>query len=435
MQDFTPNAMGWLKKQFIVLTLVFLSVTFPVFLVSGYTALYWAWVRGNLSAALPYLPWARGFGTLAVIGAAAGLGILFSPRIFPISPRVRLSLSILCGITIAFFSEFRNEGKFYFKRLVHFFGPGTWAHDGLNRVWPSLGDFLYRFEYSHWNDFLMGPAIVSVLFSLVFFKIYRASEDQSQPSLEGQHLDSSSELDDVLRFARILMYIGLFWFFTQAWAEKAGYLRNPYSNDEVDLPFEFAGTMLGFWMARVLTKPFDQRSEKFRSTLLIDLVSSGLIGLLYTLIVGPLTEGIASTIAHALHPVVPASLNFHEYTPFQRHMRPFELLLLAVATWWALNWSSKEERFTHLSSSDEAMESESKWAGVTTMAKALAVIVGYLVIVATTLSILEPEGLGWTVAEAGIGIAIGTVVLLLMKRFGQEGFTSVFSTDHHGIAR
>jgi len=60
------------------------------------------------------------------------------------------------------------------------------------------------------------------------------------------------------------MNVGLFWFFTQAWAEKAGYLRNPHSNDEIDLPVEFAGTMLGFWMARVLTKPFDQRSEKFR---------------------------------------------------------------------------------------------------------------------------------------------------------------------------
>jgi hypothetical protein len=38
-------------------------------------------------------------------------------------------------------------------------------------------------------------------------------------------------------------------------AGKAGYLHNPHSNDEIDLPFEFAGTMLGFWMARVLTKP------------------------------------------------------------------------------------------------------------------------------------------------------------------------------------
>jgi len=435
MRHVTPKGRSWLKKQLIVLTLVFLSVTFPVFLVSGYTALYWAWVRGNLPAALPYLPWARGFGMLAAIGAAVALGILFSSRTFPISPRVRLLLSIFGAITIAFFSEFRNEGKFYFKRLVHFFGPGTWAHDGLNRIWPSLGDFLYRFEYSHWNDFLMGPAVVSVLFSLVFVKIYKASENHSQPSLKRQFLDSSSELDDVLRFARILMNIGLFWFFTQAWAEKAGYLRNPYSNDEIDLPFEFAGTMLGFWMARVLTKPFDERSETFRSTLFIDLLSSGVIGLLYTLIVGPLTEGIASTIAHALQPVVPASLNFHEYTPFQRHMRPLELLLLAGATWWALNWSSKDERFIQLSSSDEAMEAESEWAGLTMMAKALAMIVGYLVIIATTLSILEPEGLGWTVATAGIGMAIGSTVLILMKRFRQEGLTSVFRSDDDRTAK
>ena len=68
------------------------------------------------------------------------------------------------AITIALFSEFRNEGKFHLKELVHTFGPGTWIHEQLNRFIPSLGDFLYRIEYSHWNDFLMGPAITSILF-------------------------------------------------------------------------------------------------------------------------------------------------------------------------------------------------------------------------------------------------------------------------------
>ena len=433
MHDVTSNAMSWFKKQLIALTFALLSVTFPIFLVSGYTALYWTWVRGNLPAALPYLPWARDFGMLAVIGAAAAFGILFSPRIFPTSPRVRLLLSISSAITIAFFSEFRNEGKFYFKRLVHFFGPGTWAHEGLNRIWPSLGDFLYRFEYSHWNDFIMGPAIVTVLFSLVFVKIYRASEKQRHPILGAQPLDSSSELDDTLRFGRILMNIGLFWFFTQAWAEKAGYLRNPYSNDEVDLPFEFAGTMLGFWMARVLTKPFDQRSERFRSTLFIDLVSSGVIGSLYTFIIGPLTEGIASTIAHALQPAVSASLNFHQYTPFQRHMRPFELLLLAGAMWCGLNWSTTEERFTSLSGSHEEVEAKSEWTGLITMAKLLAIMTGYLVVIATTLSILDPEGLVWTMATAGIGMAVGSALLLLMKR-SRHGPTRIFRSDDDGFA-
>jgi len=230
------------------------------------------------------------------------------------------------------------------------------------------------------------------------------------------------------------MNIGLFWFFTQAWAEKAGYLRNPYSNDEVDLPFEFAGTMLGFWMARVLTKPFDQRSERFRSTLFIDLVSSGIIGLLYTFIVGPLTEGIASTIARALQPAVPASLNFHEYTPFQRHMRPFELLLLAAAMWWGLNWSTTEERFTRLSGGHEEIEAESEWAGLITIAKVLAIIAGYLVVIATMLSILDSEGLVWTMATAGIGMAVGSAVLLLMKCSRAQIFTDVFSNDDDAIA-
>lgn len=366
---------------------------------------------------------------LAMAGAAAALGILFSSKTFPIPLKIRLSLSLLATATIGFFSEFRNEGKFYFKGLVHFFGRGTWIHHALNQAVPSLGDFLYGIEYSHWNDFLMGPAIISVLFSLVFVKIYVAFRNQGAISLRASTSDVSTDLDHALRFARTLMNVGLFWFFIQAWAEKAGYLSNAHSNDEIDLPFEFAGTMLGFWMARVLTKPFDQRSEKFRSTFFIDFVSSGVIGLLYTLIVGPLTEGVASTVAHALYPVVPGSLDVHEYTPVQQHMRPFELLLLAGVMWWGLNRFSKHEEMTRLSSTYEEPEADSKWHVLVTMAKALGVTTGYLLILATMLSLVEPQGLGWTLATAGAGMGAGTAALLLVKRVGQKGFTTVFGRN------
>jgi hypothetical protein len=320
------------KNRFVFLIIILLGVSLPIFLVTGYAALYWAWFRSNLEAALPYLPWARNFGMLAIVCATLALGILFSSRLFPIPSKLRLSLSLLATITIGFFAEFRNDGKFHFRSLHHFFAPGTWIHDSLNQIVSSLGDFLYRIEYSHWNDFLMGPAIVSVLFFVVFVKIYRAFQNQDPLSLSAPVSNVSTDLDQALRFARILMNVGLFWFFSQAWAEKAGYLSNPHSSDEIDLPFEFAGTMLGFWMARVLTKPFDQRSEKFSSTFLIDFLSSGVIGLLYTLIVSPLTEGVTSVVGHALYPAMPGSLNVHEYTPLQRHMRPLELLLLAGAT-------------------------------------------------------------------------------------------------------
>src|SRR5262249_16871049 len=151
-----------------------LSLSFAIFLITGYTALYWAWPRADLETALPYLPWARAFGMLAMTCAAAALAILFSSTTFPIPPRTRLFLSLLATATIAFFAEFRNEGKFHLKKLVHFFGPGTWIHDRLNQVVSSLGDSLYWMEYSHWNDFLMGPAIVSVLFCLAFAKVYGA---------------------------------------------------------------------------------------------------------------------------------------------------------------------------------------------------------------------------------------------------------------------
>ncbi len=90
------------KNYLVVLTMALLSVCFPIFLVTGYTALYWAWLRANVQAALPYLPWARNFGMLAMAGAAAALGILFSSSTFPISPKIRLSLSLLATATIAF---------------------------------------------------------------------------------------------------------------------------------------------------------------------------------------------------------------------------------------------------------------------------------------------------------------------------------------------
>ncbi len=150
-----------------------------------------------------------------------------------------------------------------------------WIHEALSKIAPSLGNFLYRIEYSHFNDFLMGPAIVSVLYCLVFAKIYGAFRNQGSISLSAPASDVSPDLDHALRFVRILLNVGLFWFFIQAWAEKAGYLHNPHSSDEMDFPIEFAGTMLGFWMVRVLTRPFDQRSETFRSTFLIDFISSG----------------------------------------------------------------------------------------------------------------------------------------------------------------
>jgi hypothetical protein len=145
--------MGRWKNHLVVLTTALLSVSFPIFLVTGYTALYWAWLRANLVAALPYLPWARNFGVLAMCGAAVALGVLSSSNTFPITPKIRLSLSLLATATIGFFAEFRNEGKFHLGRLVHFFGPGKWIHDGLNQVVSSLClqipyDELWHFPFS-----------------------------------------------------------------------------------------------------------------------------------------------------------------------------------------------------------------------------------------------------------------------------------------------
>ena len=419
------------KNRLVLLIVIVLSASLLIFLVTGYVALYWAWTRANLGMALPYLPWARNFGMLAMCAAAVTLGILFSSKTFPVSPRTRLWLSLLATATIGFFSEFRNEGKFYFKNLHHFFRPGTWIHDRLNQGAPALSDFLYRIEYSHWNDFLLGPAIVSILFLFAIVRIHKASWDQGSINLSAPPLESP-ELDQALQFARILMNVGLFWFFWQSWAEKAGYLSNPHSSDEIDLPFEFGGAVLGFWMARVLTKPFDERSEKFRSTFFIDFLSSGVIGLLYSLIVGPLIEGVASAVGHSQYPVVPHSLDIHEYTSFQRHMRPLELLLLAGATWWSLNRSSKPEEMTRLSGTYEESEVGSKWKVPITMMKVSAMMTGYLVILAIIFSLLEPQGLGWTLVTAGTGLATGTAAFLLVKWAGRHGYTRLLGKNEIG---
>jgi len=141
--------MGPRKDRIVLATVVLLLAFFSIFLVTGYTALYWAWLRADLRSALPYLPWGRTCGMLAMTLAASALGILFLPDTFPLSPRARLWLSLLATATIGFFAEFRNEGKFHLRSSVHSFGPGTWIHDGLNHLVPSLGDSMYRIEYSH----------------------------------------------------------------------------------------------------------------------------------------------------------------------------------------------------------------------------------------------------------------------------------------------
>ena len=427
MNFFTKPVSNW-KRLSLLLTFVALGIFFVIFLVTGFTALYWAWIRDNLEPALSFLPWARNSGALAILSAAVALGMLFSSKAFPVSPKVRLWLSLLATLTIAFFAEFRNEGKFHFKSLVHLFGPGTWIHDGVNRIIPSLGDFVYRVEYSHWNDFLMGPAIVSVLFAVVFMKVYGDFRNRGSVSLNSSDFDSTDS-DHALGFARILMNVGLFWFFIQAWAEKAGYLRNPHSSDPIDLPFEFAGTMIGFWMARVLTKPFDEGSEKFRSTFLIDFLASGVFGLLYTLVVGPLTENVASEVGRGLYPVVPGALQVHEYTALQQHVRPFELLLLASVLWWSLNRISRKEEITTLDSPSEHPQSDSRWDALKTLGIALGVTTGYLAILATMLAILEPDGIGWTIASVGAAIGVGTAALLLLRRAARQGYTTVFARN------
>ena len=78
-----------------------------------------------------------------------------------------------------------------------------------------------------------------------------------------------------------------------------------------------------------------------------------------------------------------------------------------------------------LSSTYEGLEADSKWNVLKVMAKVSGVMTGYLVILATMFSLLEPEGLGWTLATAGTSLGAGTVAFLLVKRAGRRGLTGL----------
>ncbi len=141
---------------------------------------------------------------------------------------------------------------------------------------------------------------------------------------------------------------------------------------------------------------------------------------MYTLIVSPLTESVASAVGHALYPAaaVPSALDVHQYTPFQRHMRPLELLLLGGVTWWSLNRSNKPEEMMRLNSSHAELKTDSQWDVLKAVAPAVGVAAGYLLILAISLSLLKPQGLAWTLSTVGAGMAAGTLAFFLAKRAG-----------------
>ena len=148
---------------------------------------------------------------------------------------------------------------------------------------------------------------------------------------------------------------------------------------------------------------------------------------MYTLIVGPLTDSVAGAIGHALYPAVPSSLDVYEYMPFQQHMRPLELLILAGVMWWSLNWSSKSPEMTRLSGASGETEIDSRWEMLGKMFLMVVVPTVYLLILIMMLWLLEPEGPAWTLATAGTGLGIGTAAFMLVRRAGKSGFTMLFA--------
>jgi len=422
MEQLSPR-----KNFFVMAIMTILGISFLVFFITGYTALYWAWVHSDLQKAMPYLPWARNFGMLGMIFATAAFAILFAPSRFPLPPKTRLHLSLLATVTIGFFAEFRNDGKFHLMEHVHFFGRETWIYQALNQQVTWLGEYLYILEYSFFNDFLMGPAIVSVLYPLVFLRIYGAVTNPTL-SIGMSSTKSSSDLEQALRFARIIMNVGLFWLFSSGWAEKADYIRNPHSRDQHDFSPEFGGTMLAFWMVRTLTMSFEKRTENFRSTLKIDLISTLIIGAIYTLVISNLTENIASAFAHSVSTDIPSSLKLSEYTKFQQHLRPLELLVLAGLMWLSLNKTMRYETLTLLSSTETEPKAVSKWRGPLMIALTFGVVAACLSVWAVIISLLQQFGIDEPLWIAVAGVTAGIAGFLLARRSSHKELTTVMST-------
>ena len=63
------------------------------------------------------------------------------------------------------------------------------------------------------------------------------------------------------------------------------------------------------------------------------------------------------------------------------------------------------------------------------LAKTLGATTGYLLIAVAMLSVLEPEGLGWTLATAGAGMGVGTAAYLLLRRVGRQRLTTILGRN------
>lgn len=116
-------------------------------------------------------------------------------------------------------------------------------------------------------------------------------------------------------------------------------------------------------------------------------------------------------------------------------MRPLELLLLAGVTWWSLSRFFKPEEMTRLSGNYQESEADVKWEVLKVMTLAVGLTTGYLLILVTMISLLEPQGLGWTLATTGAGMGVGTAAFLLIRHAGQQGFTTLFGKNDHTSKR
>jgi len=107
--------------------------------------------------------------------------------------------------------------------------------------------------------------------------------------------------------------------------------------------------------------------------------------------------------------------------------------LLAAAIWWSLNRSSKHEQITQINHTVEEPAGHPQWDIPIAMATAVATLAAYLLVLAAMLAILEPEGLAWTLATAGAGMGIGTVLLLFAKR-AERDLTTILARNHDASA-
>jgi len=219
---------------------------FLIFLVTGYTAPFTGLgARANLEAGSGLI--CRGPGIpecWAMAGRRCGSrNFLFRIKDLPAPPKnPPIAFTACHGSRSASFCRIQKTmASFYFQKPPQpfFSGLGTWIHDGLNRIVPSLGRFSVPASNTRTGTI---SSWVRQSFSVSFSPCYRENlqgfwgSASHQP--EARRLGTCRRISTRCCSLRGIPHECRTLLVFSAWhgqKKRRGYLSNPHSNDEIDL--------------------------------------------------------------------------------------------------------------------------------------------------------------------------------------------------------